>query len=45
MPLIFITIITLFITILENIPKIKERIRKKAEDKAAPAPSVFGDDK
>ncbi len=43
MPLIFATITVLIISVLENIPNIKERIEYNAEKRNAAAPSVFGD--
>lgn len=43
MPLIFVTIIILIITVLENIPVIRARLEKRAEDRNAQAPSIFSE--
>ncbi len=45
MPCIFITIIIIAVTVLENIGKIKESLNDKHEKENAAAPSIFGDDK
>ena len=44
LPCIFITIIILAVTVLENSDKIKAWLDNKKEEKNAPAPSIFGSD-
>lgn len=44
MPCIFITIIIIAITVLENIGVIKAMLDEKREKENAPAPSIFGSD-
>lgn len=43
LPCIFITIVIIIITVLENIDNIKAGIDKKTAEKNAAAPSIFGD--
>lgn len=43
LPCIFITIVILIITVLENLDKIKEKLEQRNEGKNAAAPSIFGD--
>lgn len=45
LPCIFITIIILFITLIENSKILKEKLEKRKEVQNAAAPSIFGDDK
>ena len=44
LPCIFITIIIIVVTVLENADKIKTWLDGKKEEKNAPAPSIFGSD-
>ena len=44
MPCIFITILIIIITVLENADKIKAMLDGKREKENAPAPSIFGSD-
>lgn len=43
LPCIFITILILLITVIENRGKIKAYLDKKSEEDDRPAPSIFGD--
>ena len=44
MPCIFITLIIIAVTVLENADKIKAKLENRIEEKNAPAPSIFGSD-